>query len=194
MMLDGGITPTNVDKNYIAPKKRLLSKSKSRKTSQASPPKFTPFPNKYAKNNIREALYQKESRELEVIKECTFSPHISDPNPDVRDADTFYSDQQLHERAKIAKLCQKDRQHIMAEKATHKPFLSKLSIEMAQKSRTDQSVHEKLYSDAHRSDKKLQDGVGVLMAIKNSYKRSKPNSSRGTSIDEYLYNDALLRK
>lgn len=193
LMQEGGISTKNVDKNYIAPKKRLLSRSKSRKVSRASPPRFTPHSKMYSESNLKDALLQKESREMRVARECTFSPNISNPNETVRDADTFYKDQQIHERVKISKIFQLEEEKKLHENATHRPFLSKISEEMALKSRTGQPIHERLHSDA--GNNKIKEGVDVLMSIKNSYKKRKnrPDNPRGATIDEYLYNDAFVR-
>ena len=70
MMIEGGITPTNLDKNYIGPHKRLLSRSKSRKkTSHVSPPRFVPHSNKYNEHKKEDALMVKESKEKNILKE-----------------------------------------------------------------------------------------------------------------------------
>lgn len=81
------------------------------------------------------------------------------------------------------------------ENITHKPYLSKISEEIAIKKRvTNTPIHERLYSDY--SAKKLRDGINSLMSIKNSYKKEKKvnNEQRHSRIEEYLYKDAMVRQ
>jgi hypothetical protein len=87
----------------------------------------------------------------------------------VRNADEFYEDQQRHVIDKFDRInmLEKDIQH--KENITHRPFLSKISEEIANKNRVNtQPIHERLYSEYNT--KKLKEGVSVLMNIKNSYK------------------------
>ena len=59
MMLEGGIVPKNVDKNYIVPERNNIARSNTRKrVVKPSPPKFTPRPNQYNDMKRNEAILQ----------------------------------------------------------------------------------------------------------------------------------------
>ena len=166
IMLEGGITLNNLEKSYIFPvKKKNLSKSISKKRiHQSSPPRFTSHSNAYSEIRNRDARFHKENKERDVMRECTFTPQISSVNENIRDADQFYNDQKLLERIKIQNINRLEEERKIQENATYRPFLSKISEEIASKSRTDQPIHERLFSESNTQ--KLKGGVDVLLAIK----------------------------
>lgn len=170
ILYEGGITTSNVEKQFIQPQRKNIYNSSSVKRSmQVSPPRFTPHTSTYNDSKVRNAIIDKEKKEQEIIKEWTFTPHISNPNRYFRNADEFYEDQQRHVINKIDKLNLLDQDIQHKENATHKPYLSKISEEIATKKRvTNTPIHERLYSEY--SAKKLKEGINSLMSIKNSYK------------------------
>lgn len=151
ILLEGGITPSNLEKNYIEPQKKVISQSNLRKRScQISPPKFTPHSNQYNEHKKHQAQMEKDLKEKKILDECTFSPNIDFDRYHVRDADEFYYDQQVFEHRKIAKLHQLEKEIQDKENATHRPFLSKISEEIMQKKKyDDKPIHERLYSDSN---------------------------------------------
>jgi hypothetical protein len=193
---EGGINPKNIDKQFILPQKKSIYNSRSIKRSmQASPPRFTPHPHTYSDNKTRDANNVNDQKEQQILNEWTFTPQISNPNEYVRNADEFYEDQQRHVIDKFDRLKMIDRDIQHKENITHRPYLSKISEEIANKNRVNtQPIHERLYSDYNT--KKMKEGVSVLMNIKNSYKKvkRKKNESRHLWIEEYLYNDAMVRQ
>ena len=146
---EGGLSANNIKKRYIESEKLNLPHRPSQKRSlQTSPPKFTAHSNQYNEMKRTDAIMETQMREKKILDECTFSPNISQPNFTVRDPDQFYRDQNLYEIRKIEKINQLEKEIHDKENAMHKPFLSKISEEIAQKRQKDaKPVHERLYSE-----------------------------------------------
>ena len=200
MILDGGLVPKNLDKNYIVPEKKNMSRSNSRKRwVKPSPPKFVPRHNQYSNMKKREALLEKQIKEQKVLDECTFSPNI-DKNQNhrfVRDADQFYRDQQEFQIKKIEKICQLDKEILEREGTEYRPFLSKVSEEIAMKrDLKEKNIHKRLYNESN--NKKIKEGIDVLLSMKKNAKSKKETNvhkgARTSRIEEYLYNDAVIRQ
>lgn len=186
--------------NYIVPEKKNMSRSNSRKrTVKASSPKFSWRKNQYGDLKRSEAILEKQIKEQKVIDECTFSPNIDrkDNYRFIRDADQFYRDQQEFQIRKNEKICQLDKEIFEKEGTEHRPFLSKVSEEIASKrDLKEKNIYQRLYKEG--SQKKIKDGIDILLAMKKSLKHKRGNGkvkeSRTSRIDEYLYNDAVVRQ
>ena len=98
ILIDGGITPKNLQKNLIEPEKKALSKSRLKKwVKRAEPPKFKAHPTYFQDSKMNEAIMEKYNKEKKILDECTFYPNVSHQMSEIRDADEFYRDQQIYE-------------------------------------------------------------------------------------------------
>jgi hypothetical protein len=69
-MIEGGISPSILEKNYIESEKKMLSKSKLRNwLRKSSPPKFNPHPNHYNETKKMVAKYEQESKLKKIMDE-----------------------------------------------------------------------------------------------------------------------------
>lgn len=147
----------------------------------------------------REALLEKQIKEQKVLDECTFSPNIDKKQNHrfARDADQFYRDQQEFQIKKIEKICQLDKEILEREGTEHRPFLSKVSEEIAMKrDLKEKNIHKRLYNESN--NKKIKEGIDVLLSMKKNAKSKKETNvhkgARTSRIEEYLYNDAVIRQ
>ena len=195
MILDGGLVPKNIEKNYLVPERKNIARSNSRKrVVKPSPPKFAPRANQYNDMKRNEAILENMRKEQQILNECTFSPNVDKKSgyQYVRDADEFYRDQQEFQIRKIEKLYNLDKEIIEREGGVHRPFLSKISEEIAMKrDLKEKNIHKRLFHESN--NKKIKDGCDLLLSMRKSSKNN-IKESRTSRIEEYLYNDAILRQ
>lgn len=157
--------------------KKLNRCSTQKKLQRSNSPQFAPRSNMYNDAKKMDAIVEKNKKEQKVLDECTFSPNISYPKPQyIRHPDDFYRDQKIHEMNKIYRINQIEKEMHDKENKTGKPYLSKVSSELASKREfKDKSIHERLYKEFN--SKKIKEGLEVLISLQKDQEHQKRRKS-----------------
>lgn len=173
-----------------------LSKWKSDKNIVSSPLKLSNKSHKYSNLKESAAIAAKESKQKKINDECTFNPVISEKldRSNIRSAKQFYKDQKNLELKKAVKIYMLKKTASKKTGINHKPKLSRASEELAMKRNlNDPNIHNRLHMESNL--KKVKSEVQLLKNNKNKLIRRKSNEDKiNNKIEDYLYNDAIVRR